>query len=66
MRTLNLLAGGVALLGAAALFSPGPASATYRPDPVVEELLGYCCTTQGMRCCSRNGCEISGGECKRL
>lgn len=67
MRKIDIIAACVALIGAASFAAPPTASATYRPPPVLdEELWGYCCTAQNVRCCSRNGCEINDSGCVRL
>lgn len=66
MRCMDIFAACVVAVGSSSLLTPAPASATYLPPPVIEELWGYCCTAAGTRCCSRNGCEITQGRCRRL
>lgn len=67
MRKIDLLAACVAFGAATSMMVPPNVHATYRPPPTLdEEIWGYCCSGKGVRCCARNGCEISSGGCVRL
>lgn len=67
MRKLNLLAAALVVFGAGSLTAPAGATAVPVPTQIVPEALwGYCCTAQGVKCCSRGGCEVNAGGCVRL